>query len=126
MELCRRKILRKLINVHLTFKKIRAKYVGLGGRRCVPNFRVARRLSHFQGNFRGTYRPQAIGCSSSAFYEPIGCKLAVQMSMGWSEEEEPVFVLEDGTVLIYSMFGLFKSSFSMGQEAKDIKILGAR
>ena len=35
-------------------------------------------------------------------------------------------MLEDGTVLIYSMFGTFKSSFSMGQEAKDIKILGAR
>jgi hypothetical protein len=46
--------------------------------------------------------------------------------MGWSEEEEPLFVLEDGTVLIYSMFGIFKTSFSMGQEAKDIKILGAR
>jgi hypothetical protein len=50
----------------------------------------------------------------------------VKACMGWSEEEEPVFVLEDGTVLIYSMFGIFKTSFSMGQEAKDIKILGAR
>jgi hypothetical protein len=50
----------------------------------------------------------------------------VKACMGWSEEEEPLFVLEDGTVLIYSMFGIFKTSFSMGQEAKDIKILGAR
>jgi len=46
--------------------------------------------------------------------------------MGLTEEEEPIFVLEDGTVLIYSLFGTFKSSFSMGQEAKDMKILSAR
>ena len=46
--------------------------------------------------------------------------------MGWSDEEEPVFVLEDGTVLIYTLFGIFKTSFSMGQEAKDMKILNAR
>ena len=45
---------------------------------------------------------------------------------GWSHTEEAVFVLEDGTVLIYSMFGIFKSTFSMGQEAKDIKILSAK
>ena len=46
--------------------------------------------------------------------------------MGWSTDEEPVFVLEDGTVLLYSLFGSFKTSFSMGQEAKDMKILNAR
>ena len=45
---------------------------------------------------------------------------------GWSDQEEALFVLEDGTVLIYSMFGMFKSTFSMGQEAKDIKILSAK
>ena len=46
--------------------------------------------------------------------------------MGWSVDEEPVFVLEDGTVLVYTLFGTFKTSFSMGQEAKDMKILAAR
>ena len=48
------------------------------------------------------------------------------VTAGWSEVQEAVFVLEDGTVLIYSMFGIFQSSFSMGQEAKDIKILSAQ
>jgi len=51
---------------------------------------------------------------------------APAVAAGWSDLEEALFVLEDGTVLIYSMFGLFKSTFSMGQEAKDIKILGAK
>ena len=46
--------------------------------------------------------------------------------MGLTDEEDPIFVLEDGTVLIYSLFGTFKSSFSMGQDAKDMKILAAR
>ena len=48
------------------------------------------------------------------------------LAAGWSDTEEALFVLEDGTVLIYSMFGIFKSTFSMGQEAKDIKILSAK
>ena len=51
---------------------------------------------------------------------------AQPVAAGWSDVQEAVFVLEDGTVLIYSMFGIFQSSFSMGQEAKDIKILSAR
>ena len=46
--------------------------------------------------------------------------------MGLTDEEDPIFVLEDGTVLIYSLFGTFKTSFSMGQDAKDMKILAAR
>jgi len=48
------------------------------------------------------------------------------VAAGWSDLEEALFVLEDGTVLIYTMFGMFKSTFSMGQEAKDIKILSAK
>jgi hypothetical protein len=48
------------------------------------------------------------------------------VAAGWSDQEEPLFVLEDGTVLVYSMFGVFKSSFTMGQEAKNVKILGAK
>jgi len=48
------------------------------------------------------------------------------LEAGWSQAEEPVFVLEDGTVLIYSMFGIFKSSLSMGDDAKDHKILSAK
>ena len=51
---------------------------------------------------------------------------ATPVAAGWSDLQEAVFVLEDGTVLIYSMFGIFQSSFSMGQEAKDMKILSGQ
>ena len=48
------------------------------------------------------------------------------VAAGWSDTEQALFVLEDGTVLVYSMFGTFQSTFSMGQEAKDVKILSSR
>jgi len=47
-------------------------------------------------------------------------------TIGFTDEEEPLFVLEDGTVLTYSLQGVFRTSFSMGQEAKTVKILSAR
>ena len=51
---------------------------------------------------------------------------APALAEGWSDIEEALFVFEDGTVLIYFMFGIFKTTFSMGQEAKDNKILSAK
>ena len=48
------------------------------------------------------------------------------LAAGWSDTEEAVFVVEDGTVLVYSMFGIFKSQFSMGEEAKLCKIISAK
>jgi len=53
-------------------------------------------------------------------------KNAAALAAGWSQEEEPVFVLEDGTILIYSMFGIFKHQINMGDDAKDHKILSAK
>ena len=53
-------------------------------------------------------------------------KNATALAAGWSQEEEPVFVLEDGTILIYSMFGIFKHQINMGDDAKDHKILSAK
>ncbi|XP_076437329.1 vacuolar protein sorting-associated protein 16 homolog [Babylonia areolata] len=46
--------------------------------------------------------------------------------MGWTIVEDLLFVQEDGVVLVYDMFLAFKRTFSMGQEAKDVKILDAR
>lgn len=46
--------------------------------------------------------------------------------MGWSDAEDLVCVQDDGLVLIYDMFGNYQHTFSMGQEAKDTKIIDAR
>lgn len=46
--------------------------------------------------------------------------------MGWSENEELICVQDDGLVLIYTMFGIYQHTFSMGQEAKDTKVIDAK
>ena len=48
------------------------------------------------------------------------------VAAGWSDKEEGLFVLEEGIVVIYSMFGILQSSFTMGQEAQDVKLLTGR
>ena len=49
------------------------------------------------------------------------------LTAGWSDDtEDVVFVMNDGQVHLYSMFGIFKSTFSMGQEAKDVKLKSAK
>ncbi|KAL8612978.1 hypothetical protein ACOMHN_001061 [Nucella lapillus] len=48
------------------------------------------------------------------------------VKMGWTIMEDLLFVQEDGVVLVYDMFLTFQKTFSMGQEAKDVKILDAR
>ncbi|GAB0090509.1 Vacuolar protein sorting-associated protein 16 homolog [Sergentomyia squamirostris] len=48
------------------------------------------------------------------------------LSMGWSECEELICVQDDGLVLIYDMFGVYQHTFSMGQEAKDTKVIDAK
>lgn len=45
------------------------------------------------------------------------------VEIGWSINEDVVFVTDDGSVLVYNTFGEFLKVFSMGQEAKDLKIL---
>ena len=44
----------------------------------------------------------------------------------WSNKREAVFVLEDGTVILYSLFGELVQSTTMGQEAKDVGVKEAR
>jgi hypothetical protein len=46
--------------------------------------------------------------------------------MGWSDSEELLCVQDDGLVLIYDIFGNYQHKFSMGQEAKDTKIIDAK
>ncbi|KAK3801136.1 hypothetical protein RRG08_029395 [Elysia crispata] len=48
------------------------------------------------------------------------------ITMGWSSTEELLCIQEDGVVLVYDMFLTFKRTFSMGQEAKDVKIIDAK
>ena len=45
------------------------------------------------------------------------------LKMGWSCVEDLVCVQDDGSVLVYDIFGSFKKTFTMGQEAKDVKII---
>jgi vacuolar protein sorting-associated protein 16 len=46
--------------------------------------------------------------------------------MGWSDSEELLCIQDDGLVLIYNIFGQYQHKFSMGQEAKDTRIIDAR
>lgn len=46
--------------------------------------------------------------------------------MGWSDSEELLCVQDDGRVMIYNMFGQYQHTFSMGQEAKDTKVIDAK
>lgn len=48
------------------------------------------------------------------------------MTLGWSDAEELLCVQDDGLVLIYNMYGVYQHTFSMGQEAKDTKVVDAK
>lgn len=41
------------------------------------------------------------------------------VQLGWSISDELLCVQEDGSVLIYDLFGSFKRHFSMGQVGLD-------
>ncbi|XP_062127143.1 vacuolar protein sorting-associated protein 16 homolog [Drosophila sulfurigaster albostrigata] len=48
------------------------------------------------------------------------------ISMGWSDTEELICVLENAKVFVFDMFGNEKESYSIGGEASVIKILEAK
>lgn len=48
------------------------------------------------------------------------------IALGWSDAEELLCVQDNGLVVIYDMFGNYQHTFSMGQEAKDTKIIDAQ
>lgn len=48
------------------------------------------------------------------------------ITFGWSQQEELLCVQDDGMVLIYDMFGTYQHTFSMGNAAKDTKVIDAK
>jgi hypothetical protein len=48
------------------------------------------------------------------------------VTIGWSLEEEIVYAIDDGTVLVHNIYGDLIQTTSMGQEAKDVKIRDAK
>lgn len=64
--------------------------------------------------------------SSGKLLSKINWNSGVLLTMGWSDSEELLCVQEDGLVLIYNIFGQYQHKFSMGQEAKDLKVIDAR
>lgn len=50
----------------------------------------------------------------------------VLMHLGWSSEEELLCIKDDGTVLMYDMFGTMQGMFSMGEEASVTKVVEAK
>ena len=48
------------------------------------------------------------------------------VAIGWSLDQDLVFVIEDGTVIIHSIYGDLIKTTSLGQEAKDVKIRDAQ
>ncbi|KAK7877787.1 hypothetical protein WMY93_031547 [Mugilogobius chulae] len=53
-------------------------------------------------------------------------KSGVVLTLGWTLSDELLCVQEDGTVLIYDLFGSFKRHFSMGQEVTQSLVLEAK
>ncbi|XP_067356480.1 vacuolar protein sorting-associated protein 16 homolog isoform X1 [Channa argus] len=48
------------------------------------------------------------------------------VQLGWTVSDELLCIQEDGTVLIYDLFGSFKRHFSMGQEVVQSQVLEAK
>lgn len=48
------------------------------------------------------------------------------VDLGWSHQEELLCVQDDGMILIYDLFGNYQSTFSMGNEAKNTKVISAK
>ncbi|XP_064643681.1 vacuolar protein sorting-associated protein 16 homolog [Lineus longissimus] len=48
------------------------------------------------------------------------------LDIGWSETEDLLCVQDDGSVLVYDIFGNFSKTFGMGNDAKETKCLECR
>uniref|UniRef100_A0AAX7T5Q4 Vacuolar protein sorting-associated protein 16 homolog n=1 Tax=Astatotilapia calliptera TaxID=8154 RepID=A0AAX7T5Q4_ASTCA len=48
------------------------------------------------------------------------------VQLGWTVSDELLCIQEDGTVLIYDLFGSFKRHFSMGQEVVQSQVMEAK
>jgi len=48
------------------------------------------------------------------------------VGISWSSSEDLICIQDDGTVLIYDIFGVFKRTVGMGQEAKEMRIIDCK
>ena len=97
-------------------------YPGSGCFESVPQNRTEDKVFVVGGSFGGPVL--VLDNKLLTIFSAAGVKISEEkwrngpvIAAGWSEAEEAVFVLESGKVLIYSMFGNFKSEVSMGEEA---------
>uniref|UniRef100_I3KMA4 Vacuolar protein sorting-associated protein 16 homolog n=1 Tax=Oreochromis niloticus TaxID=8128 RepID=I3KMA4_ORENI len=72
-------------------------------------------------------RPQLeIYSASGGAFASFPWKSGPVVQLGWTVSDELLCIQEDGTVLIYDLFGSFKRHFSMGQEVVQSQVLEAK
>ncbi|XP_062853841.1 vacuolar protein sorting-associated protein 16 homolog isoform X2 [Trichomycterus rosablanca] len=72
-------------------------------------------------------RPQLeIYSSSGAPMASFVWKSGVVKQLGWTVSDDLLCIQEDGTVLVYDLFGSFKRHFSMGNEVGQSQVLEAK
>lgn len=72
-------------------------------------------------------RPQLdIYSASGASLASFMWKSGSVVQLGWTVSDELLCIQEDGTVLIYDLFGSFKRHFSMGQEVGQSQVVEAK
>lgn len=64
--------------------------------------------------------------ASGVLLATISWKSGQVVHLGWTVSEDLMCIQEDGTVLIYDIFCVFKRSFSLGNEIKQNQILEAK
>lgn len=77
---------------------------------------------------QGTMGKPFISIFSSAgrSISSIKCNNGKVMHLGWSNAEDLLIVLDDGTVLVYNIFGNFQRTFNLGSEARETKIIDCK
>ncbi|CAK6981606.1 vacuolar protein sorting-associated protein 16 homolog [Scomber scombrus] len=72
-------------------------------------------------------RPQLeIYSASGGSIASFPWKSGAVVQLGWTVSDELLCIQEDGSVLIYDLFGSFKRHFSMGQEVVQTQVLEAK
>ncbi|XP_069841442.1 vacuolar protein sorting-associated protein 16 homolog isoform X3 [Dendropsophus ebraccatus] len=64
--------------------------------------------------------------ASGVLLSSIPWKSGQVVHLGWSVSEDLICIQEDGTVLVYDIFCVFKRTFSMGNEVKQNQVLEAK
>ncbi|KAG4068339.1 hypothetical protein HA402_007859 [Bradysia odoriphaga] len=85
--------------------------------------RDPKKLAKITGSVKPVVR---IFTASGILLGTITWNSGLLLAMGWSDNEELICVQDDGLVSIYDMFGNYQHTFSMGQEAKDTKVIDVR